>query len=88
MANTHYPLIARRGKTLILNPGSCGLPRDDGDQAACAVYDTAAHTARIFRVAMDPRAVLERFDPSLIHADVAACLLHRKAAPAAGTVQA
>jgi len=27
--------------TLVANVGSCGLPRDEGDLMACAVYDTA-----------------------------------------------
>ncbi len=84
LANTHYPMVAKRGRTLILNPGSCGLPRDFGDRPSCAVYDTQTREARIIRLRMNPERVLARFDRSLIHPDVAACLFRsprsRKAA--------
>jgi predicted phosphodiesterase len=61
MGNTHRPFVTRRGATLIANVGSCGLPRDQGDLAACAVYDPAAHDCRVIRVPVDPSAVMAQF---------------------------
>lgn len=84
MGNTHRPFVATVGDTLVANVGSCGLPRDQGDLAACAVYDTQAGTCEILRVPMDADAVLAQFTGD-VHPSVAECL-HRKTADPFGTV--
>jgi putative phosphoesterase len=44
LGHTHFALTAQAGKTLIINPGSCGEPRDhrNGFQVSAAVLDTAS----------------------------------------------
>lgn len=44
--HTHAPLLRRIGKTLVLNPGSAGEPRN-GWQLSCAVLDSASGEARL-----------------------------------------
>ena len=39
LGHTHYPLMARCGETLILNPGSVGQARDLGGLASWLIYD-------------------------------------------------
>jgi predicted phosphodiesterase len=62
MGNTHRPFTTRRDGVLIANVGSCGLPRDQGDLAACAVYDSVAHECRVLRVRVPPDRVLAQFE--------------------------
>jgi predicted phosphodiesterase len=85
MGNTHRPFVTRRGGTLIVNVGSCGLPRDRGDLAACGVYDPAAHDCRILRVPVDPAAVMAQF-PQVTEL-VRECLRRRTARPFGSIVE-
>jgi predicted phosphodiesterase len=40
--HTHHQLVQRRGRVLVINPGSAGDARDNGNgrQLSCAVLDT------------------------------------------------
>jgi putative phosphoesterase len=51
--HTHAPLLRRVGKTLVINPGSAGEPRN-GWQLSCAVLDTESEEAAIIDFP-DPR---------------------------------
>lgn len=54
MGHTHRPFVRTAGTgTLFVNAGSVGLPRDVGNLAAFATYDTTTNTASIHRVAFD-----------------------------------
>jgi putative phosphoesterase len=53
MGHTHRPFIKYNGKTLWLNVGSCGLPRDMRNMASFALYDTILDKAEICRVGFD-----------------------------------
>ena len=46
LGHTHLPFLSRHGGTLIVNPGSVGLPRDGGPQAAYAVWEDGSVTFR------------------------------------------
>jgi predicted phosphodiesterase len=75
LAQTHRPFIRRVGATLVVNVGSCGLPRDVGNLAGGAIYDPAAERAEILRVPFDVEALINnagRFGP--IAGAVQACL--------------
>ena len=50
MGNTHLPFLKQEGDTYWLNPGSCGLPRDDGRFASAAVMSTDPLHIEILRV--------------------------------------
>jgi predicted phosphodiesterase len=66
MGHTHYPFAIHYQNKLIVNVGSCGLPRDQGDMAAFAVYDSREHHAEIYRVQFDWRKNVEEFEQGLV----------------------
>jgi predicted phosphodiesterase len=80
MGNSHRPFATRRGAALVANVGSCGLPRDQGNLAACAVYDPAANECQVLRVPMDAEAVTAQFAEPVSDL-VAECLSRRAAQP-------
>lgn len=47
--NTHWPMCRKAGDTLIVNPGSCSMPRDNGSLGSVATYDTVSSSVRILR---------------------------------------
>ena len=71
IGQTHRPFVRRAGATLVVNAGSCGLPRDVGNLASCVLYDPLSNQADILRIPFDADAVLERaarvaeIDPSV-----------------------
>jgi predicted phosphodiesterase len=58
VGHSHLPFIRTIGGTLVVGVGSCGLPRDVGNLASCALYDPASGQAEIVRVGFDPKTVL------------------------------
>ena len=63
MANTHRPFIRKQAKTLFVNIGSCGMPRDDGRYGSVALLDAKARSVRIirFNISDESSQVLEQF---------------------------
>lgn len=47
--NTHWPMVRSEGRVLVVNPGSCSLPRDIGSLGSVATYDTENRAVRILR---------------------------------------
>ena len=74
LGHTHWPLVRRTGRVLVVNPGSCGQPRDRipgasyaridlTDMAAApgrAAYDTSRLAAEVHRLGWPPK-LLEYF---------------------------
>ena len=58
LGHTHRPFCKKVGETLVVNVGSCGMPRDEGNLASCVLYDTCKNDAKIIRVPFDVGAVL------------------------------
>lgn len=58
--HTHYPIVQRVGKVLVVNPGSIGQPRDPNyPSATYAILDLSSLEGSIHRVAdWDPAAAL------------------------------
>ena len=42
LGHTHYPMLKKVGKRVIINPGSCGQPRDGDPRASAAILDTGS----------------------------------------------
>jgi hypothetical protein len=65
LGQTHRPFIGRSGETLVVNVGSCGLPRDCGDLGSACVFDDLTGVARIIRfdIREATRAALRRCGP-------------------------
>ncbi len=62
MGHTHRPLLRREGQVTLLNPGSCGQPRDGDRRVSFAVLDVegAMLSVRLERAAWDPEPLLAR----------------------------
>lgn len=58
LGHTHIPFVKKAGDVLVINVGSCGLPRDIGNQAACALLDTDSRTGEILRAPFDAGKLL------------------------------
>jgi predicted phosphodiesterase len=83
MGHTHRPFLARAGPVTVLNVGSSGMPRDVGNLASCALYDTATGAAEILRVAFDTSGLVMRWD-GLIDPCAAGCLRRPATGPVVG----
>lgn len=59
LGHTHYPMIKHMTEKLIINPGSCGQPRDYDPRASSAILDTLTKEVRIERVQYDIEKVCE-----------------------------
>ena len=58
MGHTHIPFTQKLNDVLVVNVGSCGLPRDIGNSAACALFDTQSGNAEILRIPFDTGQLL------------------------------
>lgn len=76
MGHTHRPFIQQFGNTLLINAGSCGLPRDIGNAPSFAVYDVQNSTAEIHRFELDVKNAITTWPSDSVHESVIACL-HR-----------
>lgn len=72
MGHTHRPFLSRAGTVDVVNVGSCGMPRDAGNLASCALFDGSRFT--IFRLPFDAQALVGRWGSGIDPA-AAACLL-------------
>jgi len=84
MGNTHRPFTTQRDGVLIVNVGSCGLPRDQGDLAACAIYDTSTNQCTILRVPVSADAITEQFAQPVT--DLVSECLHRRSVNPFGSI--
>jgi putative phosphoesterase len=76
MGHTHRPFIFRKHGRLFLNPGSCGLPRDQGDLPSMALLDLETMEASVHRLRLATPC-----DRAGVHPRVKACLERRCDAP-------
>lgn len=59
LGHTHYPMLKKIRDKLVINPGSCGQPRDGNTHAAYAVLDTRRRTASLKRISYDASSLRE-----------------------------
>ena len=82
VGHSHYPFVRRIQETSVIGVGSCGLPRDVGDLASCAVYDPGMDRAEIVRVQFDAEYVLAKAQAAgPVHDSVARVMRRRGRAP-------
>ena len=65
LGHTHYAMLRRCGATTIVNPGSVGQPRDRGNAAAWALYDSDSGAVELRR---EPYAVQEMVEQARLRA--------------------
>lgn len=70
MGHTHRPFISRRRETLIVNVGSCGIPRDQGDLLSFAVYDSDGDKCEILRLRFDSRQLRQLYSGEQVAEEV------------------
>lgn len=49
MGHTHYPFVKKTEKTIFVNVGSCGLPRDVGNLGSFAIFNPEKGEVRLYR---------------------------------------
>ena len=76
MGHTHRPFVRSSGGKTFVNVGSVGLPRDRGDLAGFAMYDTETNQFEIVRVALDVDAILAAYGDRIAD-NVRDCLRRR-----------
>lgn len=59
LGHTHRQMLKQVGGVTILNPGSCGLPRDGSSGASAAVYDSLTGKTNFIRAEYDVAATIE-----------------------------
>lgn len=60
LGHTHHPMIKKVGQRVIINPGSCGQPRDYDRRASYAMIDTETMEISIERVEYDVASVVQK----------------------------
>lgn len=70
LGHTHWPFSKQIGDVAVVNPGSCGQPRDYQPGACFALLDTCSRQISLHRSQYDARHVVEKiralnFDPKL-----------------------
>jgi putative phosphoesterase len=73
MGHTHRPFIKTVHGKLIVNVGSCGLPRDEGSLVSCAIYNISKNKCEIFRIPQNVEKIISVFGEQL-HSSVIDCL--------------
>ncbi len=73
MGHTHLPFIKKAGNITVVNVGSCGLPRDQGNLLSCALYNTVKDKIEIFRIFWDSVFIMKKYEP-VVHKNVLNCL--------------
>lgn len=57
LGHTHYPMIKQIKHKMVINPGSCGQPRDGDTHASYAVLDTLKRSVSFNRISYDASAL-------------------------------
>ncbi len=85
MGHTHRPFIRRMNGKLVVNVGSCGLPRDEGSLASCALYDSETNDCEIIRIGFGMKHLVENLHGK-IHPEVEQCFLRKSRTPIEGRI--
>lgn len=62
MGHTHRPFIKNNNDQLLVNVGSCGLPRDIGNRLTVILYDTDKHEAIMQEIEMDTDEIIRQYE--------------------------
>ncbi len=82
-AHTHRPHAVRRPGTLLLNPGSCGLPRDNGRLLSLAILELPGMQVEMHRIPFSPSGALL----GAVHPSVRQCFDRNEPVAMGGAVE-
>lgn len=82
LGHTHRPFIREISAVRVVNVGSCGLPRDQGNLLSYAIFDTETGDIRILREEVDTELLLREYRH--IHPSVVACIKRKPNSPVFG----
>lgn len=85
LGHTHRPFIKKIGHITVINVGSCGLPRDQGNLASCVIFDTLRKSVNIFCIKFDSESLVNHYE-NQIHDSVINCLLRKSRSKIIGHV--
>lgn len=60
LGHTHYPMLRNCGGVIVVNPGSCGQPRDYNPDVSGCIWDTESNIFTHFRKSYDKSELLTR----------------------------
>jgi predicted phosphodiesterase len=81
MGHTHRPLVRTEGSVLLVNPGSCGQPRDGDPRAAYAILETQPLSCKPGRAEYDVASLLNRCRAVAPDTPLLTEILERRAKP-------
>lgn len=61
MGHTHRPFIRHKEDQLVVNVGSCGLPRDIGNRLTTAIYDCNSNEIQLVEFELDTTEVITKY---------------------------
>jgi len=73
LGHTHYPLLKNIGQMTIINPGSCGQPRDGDYRARAAILDVINNQVEFLALEYDIRSFLRDAQKQGVHKQVIQC---------------
>ncbi|MFQ5964409.1 MAG: metallophosphoesterase family protein [Candidatus Scalinduaceae bacterium] len=76
MGHTHLPFIKKVGNITVVNVGSCGLPRDQGNLLSCVLHNIGQGKVEIFRVLLDTDFIIKKYE-AIVHENVLNCMKRR-----------
>jgi predicted phosphodiesterase len=59
MGHTHYPMMLKCSHVTLINPGSCGLPRDSSWKASAVLLDTETGDVKFVKATYDVKKTIE-----------------------------
>lgn len=65
MGHTHRPFIKENNGQLLVNVGSCGLPRDIGNRLTVVLYDTDKYEATLQEIEMYTDDIIRQYEGRL-----------------------
>lgn len=77
LGHTHHPMLKKRNGKIIINPGSCGQPRDGNQMASYSILDVVTGNVVNYRVSYDINITLLRLEELKFDETARAALLRK-----------
>jgi putative phosphoesterase len=65
MGHSHHSFIKKSGRTIFVNVGSVGLPRDCGSHQSFCIFDTEKKEIKIIKNKLKTEKILAKYGPSI-----------------------